>query len=96
MLLSNVCKNYNLPAENQWWHHYPDKIVENRQAKILWDFKIQTDRQIAHNIPDITVIEPKQVWLIDMAIPGDTRTDHKTLENITKYQDLKIEVQRLM
>ena len=96
MLYWNLCKNYNLPAEDQWWQHYPDKIIENEQAKILWGFKIQTDGQIAHNIPDITVIEPKQVWLIDVAIPGGTRIEDKTLEKITKYQDLRIEVQRLM
>jgi hypothetical protein len=72
MIHWNLCNNYNLPAEEQLWHHYPDKIVENEQAKILWDFKIQTDRQIAHNISDITVIEPKKVWLIDVAITGDT------------------------
>ena len=31
-----------------------------------------------------------------MAIPGDARIEDKTLEKITKYQDLRIEVQRLM
>ena len=30
-----------------------------------------------------------------MAIPGDSRLDQKEVENITKYQDLKIEVERL-
>ena len=44
-----------------------------------------TDRQRVH-IPDITVIEPKQVWLIDVAIPGDTQMEDKTLEKFTKYQ----------
>ena len=37
----------------------------------------------------------KQVWLIDMAIPGDCRIDQKEVEKITKYQDLKIEVEKL-
>ena len=30
-------------------------------VKILWDFKIQTDKHLAHNIPDITVVEKKRV-----------------------------------
>ena len=47
------------------------------------------------NIPDIAVAEKKRVWLIDVAIPGDSRIDQKEMEKITKYQDLKIEVERL-
>ena len=30
-----------------------------------------------------------------MAIPGDGRTNDKELEKISKYQDLKIEIERL-
>ena len=57
--------------------------------------KIQTDKHLAHNIPDITVVEKKQVWIIDVAIPGDGRIEEKELEKISKYQDLKIEIERL-
>ena len=48
-----------------------------------------------HNISDITVVENKQVCIIDMAIPVDSRIDEKELEKISKYQDLKIEIERL-
>ena len=64
-------------------------------AAKIWDFKIQTDKHLAHNIPDITVVEKKQVWLIDVAIRGDSRINQKEVEKITKYQDLKVEVERL-
>ena len=50
---------------------------------------------MAHNIPDIIVVEKKQVWLIDVAIPRDSRINQKEVEKITKYQDLKVEVERL-
>ena len=40
------------------------------------------------------MVEKKQVWLVDVAIPGDSRIQQKEVE-ITKYQDLKIEVERL-
>ena len=96
MLHWNLCKNYNIQATDQWWKHQPEKVIENEEVKILWDFQLQTDRKIAHNIPDITVIERDQIWLIDVAIPGDARIEDKTLEKITKYQDLRIEIQRLM
>ena len=33
--------------------------------------------------------------MIDVAIPGDSRINQKEVEKITKYQDLKIEVERL-
>jgi len=41
------------------------------------------------------VVEPKHVWLIDVAIPGDSRTEQKEQEKLSRYQDLKIEVVRL-
>ena len=55
-----------------------------------------TDGQApGYNIPDITVVEKKRVWITDVAIPGDGRTEEKELEKISKYQDLKIEIERL-
>ena len=95
MLHWNLCKKYNLPAADKWWEHKIEKVLQNNEAKILWDFKIQTDKHMAHNIPDITVVEKKQVWLVDVAILGDSRIQQKEVKKITKYQDLKIEVERL-
>ena len=95
MLHWNLCKKYHLPAADKWLEHKIEKVLQNNEAKILWDFKIQTDKHLAHNIPDITVVEKKQVWLVDVAIPGDSRIQQKEVEKITKYQDLKIEVERL-
>ena len=43
-------------------------------------------------MPDITVVEKKQVCIIDVTITGDRRIEEKELEKINKYQDLKIEV----
>ena len=41
------------------------------------------------------MVEKKQVWLIDVAIQGNSRIDQKKLEKITKCQELKIELERL-
>ena len=41
------------------------------------------------------MVEKKQVWIIDVAIPGDSRIEEKELEKISKYQDLKIEIEIL-
>ena len=91
----NLRKKYHLPAADKWCEHKIENVLQNNKAKILWDFKIQTDKHLAHNIPDITVVEKKQVWLVHVAIPGDSRIQQKEVEKITKYQDLKIEVERL-
>ena len=70
-------------------------MLQNEEVKILRDFKIQIDKHLAHNIPDITVVDKKQGWLIDVAMPGGSRINQKEEEKITKYQDLKVEVERL-
>uniref|UniRef100_A0A803THT2 Reverse transcriptase domain-containing protein n=1 Tax=Anolis carolinensis TaxID=28377 RepID=A0A803THT2_ANOCA len=95
MIHWNVCLKYHLPAAKNWWDHKPAKVLENEQAKILWDFRIQTDKVLEHNTPDITVVEKNKVWIIDVAIPGDNRIDKKQQEKLSRYQDLKIELQRL-
>ena len=89
MLHWNLCKKYHLTASEKWWEHNVEKVLQNEEVKILCDFKIQTDKHLTHNKPDITVVEKKRLWLIDMAIPGDSRIDQKEVEKITKYQDLK-------
>ena len=55
----------------------------------------QTNIDLVQNIPDTTVVEKKQVWLIDVAIRGDSRINQKEVEKITKYQDQKVKVERL-
>lgn len=40
--------------------------MKNEWVKILWKFKIQTDRNLVHNISDITVIEKTKVWFTDV------------------------------
>ena len=61
-----------IPTTDKWWEHKIDKVMQNESVKILWDFKIQTDRRLPHNMPDITVVEKDRVWIIDVAIPGDS------------------------
>ena len=48
-----LCKNFYLPHEENWWQHKPPKVIENKNATILWDFDIHTDRTVQANTPDI-------------------------------------------
>ena len=77
MLHWNLCKKYHLLAADKWWEHKIEKVLQNNEAKIIWDFKIQTGKQLAHNIPDIIVVEKKQVWLVDVAIPKTSGSNRK-------------------
>ena len=95
MLHWNLCKKYGLTAAEKCWEHKAEKVKQTDEVKILWDFKIQTDRHLEHNMPDITVVEKAQTYIIDVAIPGDARIDQKEQEKIQRYQDLKVEVERL-
>ena len=50
----NFCRKYNLPTADKWWEHRVDKVMQKEDVKILWDFKIQTDKHLAYNMPHIT------------------------------------------
>ena len=58
---------------------------------------MQTDRTIPNNKPDIIIRdnEKRTCMLIDVAIPGDRNLIKKEAENILKYKDLTIEIQRM-
>ena len=50
--------------------HHPEPISEAKEATILCDFVIETDRKINGNWPDITVkdYKGKTCHLIDMSV----------------------------
>ena len=75
------------------------KSVETGQGgnvTILWNQRVQTDRTILNNKPDIIirVSEKRTCMLRDVAISGD-RNVIKKAEKILKYKDLTIEIQRM-
>ena len=61
--------------ENQtaWYQHQPRTVEENANAKILWNFAVQTDHALQHNKPDIIVINKtnNKALIIDVAVPND-------------------------
>ena len=47
-----LCRKYGLEVSKKWYQHKVDSVVENEVVKIiLWDFNIQTDREIKHRRP---------------------------------------------
>ncbi|XP_072173963.1 uncharacterized protein [Diadema setosum] len=92
-----LCRKHEIPCESKWYMHKPQKVSENDQVKILWDFDVQTDNVIQHRRPDIIVVERarQMCTIVDVAVPGDSRVAEKEKEKIEKYQDLARELRRL-
>ena len=93
----HLCEKHGMQSTEKWWDHSPQPVTENDQVKILWDFNVYTDRKITARRPDIIVINKteKKVQLIDIAVPADHRVNEKEKEKIDKYQELRIELERL-
>ncbi len=92
----NICHEYGLEVPRSKWKT-PPKVVENDRAKILWDFKIQTDKLVMANQPDIVLIDKQQkkALVIDVAIPSDSNIRKKEHEKLEKYQGLKEELEKM-
>ena len=88
-----LCDKYRIEVSDRWYNPNPESVCENENAKILWDFSIQTDRKIDHCI----VVHKREriAMLIYITCPFDTRIENKDSENIEIYQDLKREIRSL-
>jgi len=84
-----------------WYGHVP-KLVETslEGVTILWNQKVQTDRIIPNNKSDIIIRddEKRRYMIRDAGISGGgggRNVVTKEAENIPKYKDLTIEIQRM-
>ena len=86
-----LCKNFCLPPERNWWEYKPPKVVGNKNATVLWDFDIHTDRAIQVTRPDIVLKNhnDKTRFHIDMSVPNDTNLSLKIFEKLSKYKGLE-------
>ena len=73
----------------QVYEHSPAGITENEEMKILWDFTIQTDHEMNHRTPDITVHDNNNRVLIMRYLATTTLKAKTEREKQEKYQDLK-------
>ena len=78
----NLCKKYQMPYSNKWYEHQPQPVTENKNAKLIGDYSIRTDRMIPAHRPDLTLVDKtnSKVSLIDAAVPRDSRTEQKEQE----------------
>ena len=63
-------------------------MIENENAKLLWDYSIRTDRVIPAYRPDFTLVDKtiNKVSLIDVAVPWDSRAEQKEQEQKKKRE----------
>ena len=89
-----LCNKGNLERAEKWYEQQPEAVIENENFKLLWDFTIQCDRVIETRRSDIVLVDKKnkEVKIIDIAVPGDSRVKEKELEKIEKYQMLREEI----
>ena len=92
-----IAKNQGLDVPANWWNDTPQPVMENENVKLLWDFDIQIDRPITARRPDIVVQHKRidQTYLIDIAVPADHNVRDKELEKVQKYDELRLEIERL-
>lgn len=68
-------------------------MVENNQAKILWDFQIQIGMLVMANQPDILVVDKQRKKATVITVPSDSNFRKKEHNKLDKYQGMKEELQ---
>ena len=93
----SLCKEYGFSCPKKWYEHRAEKVLENEEVKLLWDFHVQSDHVIEHCRPDLLLVKKKtkEATIIDIAVPGDTRIADREQDKILAYQDLKREIKRV-
>jgi hypothetical protein len=75
--------------KKHWYVHVPktEETSQGCKVTILWNKKVQTDRTIPNNKPDIIIRDNKKrtCMLIDVAISGDRNVIKKEAEKFLKY-----------
>ena len=54
----------------------PTHVLQNDTHELLWDFDIQTDQQISTRLPDLIIINKKNLQNCRLCCPG--RPQNKT------------------
>ena len=55
-----LCTKSKFDHTSKWYMHNPESALENETHKLLWNFKIQTDRLILARRPDLMIVKKKE------------------------------------
>ena len=92
-----LCKHYGFQTVDPYYKHEPKAVLDNNKVTILWDYSVQTDREVKANRPDIIIKDKlhKHCYIIDFASPSDNNVAVKTIEKLSKYKTLEIEILKM-
>ena len=92
-----LCKKYGVKVCESGYEHKVESAFENDIVKILWDVRIQVDRQIESRRPDIVVMEKNtnKCLITDVACPVDNNLILKRNEKLDNYSELRLEIARM-
>ena len=90
-------KEYDLIGTDTVW--YKERwergtVLENRKAKLVWDFEFHLRKTRTARRPDLILEEKgeKRIWICDMACPQQHKLETKRAEKLTKYRQLVFEM----
>ena len=89
---------YGLLNEQLPYYRYePQSVLENSKAKLYWDKEIRTDKTVAHNRPDIALVDKHQnkAYIVDIAVPLTHKLQDTHNEKRRKYTDLAYEINKM-
>ena len=84
-------KEQNLLDQDVKWYQEKRKrghVLENPQAKLVWDFEFNLRKTTTSRRPDLMLEEKqaKTIWICDMACPQVNNIEKKRLEKRTNYR----------
>ena len=70
------------------------KVLENENAKLIWDFEFHLRKTTTARRPDLTLEDKgqKKIWICDMTCPQQQNIEAKRNEKLTKYRQLAFEM----
>ncbi|KAL1446836.1 hypothetical protein WDU94_012201 [Cyamophila willieti] len=98
LIYLELTKQHQLLGNSPPYYKYsPSPVLEQNNIVLYWDRPILSDRSIAHNRPDIIMINKREkyAYIIDIAVPLTHNITKTEAEKITKYEDLKEEIKRM-
>jgi len=97
ILAVNWAKKNGLLEEKTVWYKEKwekGKVLENQNAKLIWDFEFHLRKTTTARRPDLTLEDKKQkkIWICDMTCPQQRNIEAKRVEKMTKYRQLAFEM----
>ena len=82
-----ICKYNGILDCEKCYKHQTEPIKEPKRAAILWDFAAQTSRKIKRSRLDIVVKDFRRKTCLLISV--------KKYNNVWKFKDLKIEIEKV-